>query len=268
MLTVSQVCSPIEFAISRLLAGVAGSIAKCNRWGLRKPYAQTSFRAPCVETNGLSSGMLPSSLSRTVLPAVVISVKGGAGRPTTGPVTCACVTNGQVFVGLSASLAIFGVLGPPSPPPPPTSLPLQINSGGPAVAPFVADELFSGGTTVSTTNTVDLSGVTSPAPEAVYQSNRFGSFSYATPGLTAGKSYTVRLHFAETFWTAKGSRIFNVTINGQQVLTNFDIIGAAGTASRAVVEQLTAAADSAGRITIQFVTVKDNAQVNGIEILS
>jgi hypothetical protein len=78
----------------------------------------------------------------------------------------------------------------------------------------------------------------------------------------------VRLHFAETFWTAKGSRIFNVTINGQQALTNFDIIGTAGTASRAVVEQLTAAADGTGKITIQFVTVKDNAQVNGIEILS
>jgi hypothetical protein len=179
------------------------------------------------------------------------------------------VTNGQVFAGLSASLAIFGLLGgPPPPPPPPTSVPLHINSGGPAVAPFVADELFTGGTTVGTAKTVDLSGVTNPAPEAVYQSNRFGTFSYAIPGLTAGKSYTVRLHFAETFWTAKGSRIFNVTINGQQALTNFDIIGTAGTASKAVVEQLTAAADSFGTITIQFVTVKDNAQVNGIEILS
>jgi hypothetical protein len=35
-----------------------------------------------------------------------------------------------------------------------------------------------------------------------------------------------------------------------------------------VVEQLTAAADSTGKITIQFVTVTDNAEVNGIEILS
>ena len=182
--------------------------------------------------------------------------------------TSVMVTNGQVFVGLSANLAIFGLLGPAPPPPPPTSVPLRINSGGPAVAPFVADELFSGGTTVSTTKTVDLTGVTNPAPEAVYQSNRFGNCSYAIPGLTAGTSYTVRLHFAETVWTMTGQRIFNVTINGQQVLTNFDIIGTAGTASKAVVEQFTAAADSTGKITIQFVTVKDNAQVNGIEILS
>jgi hypothetical protein len=35
-----------------------------------------------------------------------------------------------------------------------------------------------------------------------------------------------------------------------------------------VVEQFTAVAPSNGVITIQFATVKDNAQVNGIEILS
>jgi hypothetical protein len=179
------------------------------------------------------------------------------------------VTNGQVFVGLSSSLAIFGLLGtPPPPPPPPTSVPLRINSGGPAVSPFVADELFSGGTAVTANKTVDLTGVTNPAPEAVYQTNRFGTFGYAVTGLTAGASYTVRLHFAETFWTTAGSRIFNVTINGQQVLTNFDIIGAAGAAQKAVVEQFTATADSTGTVAIQFVTVKDNAQVNAVEILS
>ena len=33
-----------------------------------------------------------------------------------------------------------------------------------------------------------------------------------------------------------------------------------------MVEQFTAVASSTGTITIQFVTVKDNAQVNGIEI--
>jgi hypothetical protein len=35
-----------------------------------------------------------------------------------------------------------------------------------------------------------------------------------------------------------------------------------------VIKQFTAAADSTGKFTVQFVTVKDNAQVNGIEILS
>ncbi len=145
---------------------------------------------------------------------------------------------------------------------------VQINAGGSAVAPFVADTDFSGGSTASVTNAIDTSGVTNPAPQAVYQSNRFGNFTYTIPGLTANASVTVRLHFAETFWTAAGKRIFNVTINGTQVLTNFDIFATAGGANKAVVEQFSATANSSGTVTIQFVTVTDNAQVNGIEVLA
>jgi hypothetical protein len=177
------------------------------------------------------------------------------------------VTNGQVFVGLSSSLAIFGLLST-SPPPPPPPGGYQINSGGPAVSPFAADEDFTGGATSATTHAIDTSAVTSPAPQSVYQSNRYGNFTYTLPGLTAGASYTVRLHFAEEYWTTAGSRTFNVIINGNQVLTNFDILATAGAEYKAVVEQFTATADSTGKITIQFTTVKDNAQVNGIEILS
>jgi hypothetical protein len=143
---------------------------------------------------------------------------------------------------------------------------VQINAGGGAVSPFVADTDFSGGTTTSTANTIDTSGVTNPAPQAVYQSNRYGTFTYTVPNLTANASYTVNLHFAETYWTTTGQRTFNVSINGQAVLSNFDIIAAAGGANKAVVKQFSATANASGTITIQFVTVKDNAQVNGIEI--
>jgi fibronectin type 3 domain-containing protein len=144
---------------------------------------------------------------------------------------------------------------------------VDLNSGGPAVAPFVADEDFTGGATSSVTHAITTTGVTSPAPQSVYQSNRYGNFTYAFPGLTAGASYTVVLCFAEEYWTTAGSRTFNVLINGTQVLTNFDILATAGGEYIAVDEQFTATATSAGTITIQFVTVKDNAQVNGIEIL-
>jgi hypothetical protein len=159
------------------------------------------------------------------------------------------------------------ILSGTTPPPPPPPGGVQINSGGPAVAPFTADADFTGGATAGTGTAINTSGVTNAAPQAVYQTNRYGNFSYTVPGLTAGASYTVRLHFAETYWTAAGQRTFNVSINGKQVLTNFDIVGAAGAADKAVAEQFTAAADSTGKITIQFTTVKDNAQVNGIEIL-
>src|SRR6185437_4537162 len=145
---------------------------------------------------------------------------------------------------------------------------VQINAGGAAATPFIADTDFSGGTTASTGNTIDTSGVSNPAPQAVYQSNRYGNFTYTIPGLTASGAYTVRLHFAEEYWTAAGQRTFNVSINSTQVLTNFDIFATAGAEYKAVVQQFSATASSSGSITIQFATVKDNAQVNGIEVLA
>ena len=144
---------------------------------------------------------------------------------------------------------------------------MDISAGGPAAAPYAADEDFTGGATAAVTNAISTTGVTDPAPQSVYQHNRYGNFSYAVPGFTAGASYTVRLHFAEEYWTAAGSRTFNVSIDGTQVLTNFDIFAAAGGEFKAVVEQFTEVAPSSGTFTIQFSTVKDNAQVNGIEIV-
>ncbi len=147
---------------------------------------------------------------------------------------------------------------------------VQINAGGSAAAPFVADTDFNGGGVgASTTSAISTTGVSNPAPQAVYQTNRVGSsFSYATPGLTAAASYTVRLHFAETYWTQAGQRVFNVSINGQTVLSKFDIFASAGGQNKAVVEQFTASADSSGTITIQFTSVVDQAQINGIEVLA
>jgi hypothetical protein len=101
---------------------------------------------------------------------------------------------------------------------------------------------------------------------AVYQTGRDGNFTYTIPGFTAGSSHTVRLHFAETFWTSAGSRIFNVTINGTKVLSNFDIFAAAGAMNKAIIEQFTVNANSSGQYVIQFTTVKDNSLINGIEI--
>jgi len=180
--------------------------------------------------------------------------------------TSAMVTNAQVFVGLSAGLAVFGLVAAAPPPPPPLPNGVKINTGGPAVAPFVADQYFTGGTTSGTGNAVDLSGANNPAPAAVYQTNRFGNFTYSIGGLPTSGTDTVRLHFAESYWTTAGSRLFNVTINGTQVLNSFDILAAAGAANKAIVEQFTVPANSSGNVTIQFTTVKDNAQVNGIEI--
>src|ERR1700679_3106718 len=124
-------------------------------------------------------------------------------------------------------------------PAPPAPAGVDISAGGPAAAPFVADEDFTGGTATSTTTAISTTGVTNPAPQSVWQHNRYGNFTYTIPGLTAGANYTARLDFAEEYWTAAGSRTFNVLINGTQVLTNFDIFATAGGESKAAAKSST-----------------------------
>jgi hypothetical protein len=148
----------------------------------------------------------------------------------------------------------------------PVTTGVQINSGGPAVAPFTADADFAGGGTINHANTISLSGVTNPAPMAIYQGARVGNFSYAVPGFSPGSSHTVRLHFAETFFSTTGSRTFNVSINGMTVLTNFDILAAAGAKNIAVIKQFTEPASSTGDYVITFTSVINQSLVSGIEI--
>lgn len=144
---------------------------------------------------------------------------------------------------------------------------LAVNSGGSAAGQFGADANVVGGTIGATVSTIiDTAGLVAPAPQVVYQAERYGNFTYTFTGLISGVTYKVRLHSAETYWTAVGQRRFNVTINGTQVLTNFDIIAVAGAANKAVINEFNAVA-SGGQIVIQYTTVTDNARASGIEIL-
>src|SRR5262249_48794031 len=104
------------------------------------------------------------------------------------------------------------------------SFAIAVKPGGSAVGQFVTDPTYVSGGTIGAVygGAIDTSGVTDPAPLAVYQSERYGDFTYTFNGLVTGATYKVRLHSAETYWTETGKRRFNVSINGTQVLTNFD----------------------------------------------
>lgn len=145
---------------------------------------------------------------------------------------------------------------------------IAINTGGGATGSFVADTGYSGGTAVTNTSaTISTTGVVNPAPQAAYQSERYGNFTYTIPGLVPATPYRVRLHFAETYWTQAGQRVFNVAINGVSSLSNFDIFAAAGGANRAVVREFTVPATSGGNISIQFTSSVNNAKIDAIEVL-
>ena len=62
----------------------------------------------------------------------------------------------------------------------------------------------------------------------MYHSERWGPQIWTIAHLTPSGPYNVRMHFAESAWTAAGQREFSVLINSEQVLTNFDIFRTAG----------------------------------------
>jgi fibronectin type 3 domain-containing protein len=213
-----------------------------------------------------SAGASTYNVKRTTTSGLnYVLVKSGV---TATSYTDATVTNGTTyFYVVSAqnadgeSLNSSEVSAMPGPP-----VVIAINAGGPAVGAFVADTDFAGGTTINHANTINLTGVTNPAPMQVYQTARIGNFTYTIPGFTAGSSHKVRLHFAEIFWTAAGKRRFNVSINGMQALTNFDIFAAAGAMNKAMIQQFTVNANAGGEYVIQFTAVTDKSLVSGIEI--
>jgi hypothetical protein len=151
--------------------------------------------------------------------------------------------------------------------PAPASLVLAISAGGPAAGWFVADTDYRGGrVSPGTKATIKTTGLTNPPPQSVFQHGRTGNFTYTIPALTPGARYLVRLDFVEYNYKAPRSRVFNVAINGAQVLRNFHISSAAGGEYIAVARSFTATASTAGRITVAFRAVVRAPIVSGIEI--
>jgi fibronectin type 3 domain-containing protein len=220
---------------------------------------------------------VPNATSYTVRRA---TSAGGSyttvGSPTTTTYTDTGLTNGTVYYYVVFALDSYGQSAPSnqvSVVPAASGAVLQINAGGGAVSPFAADQDYDNAGSITTINTVDTAAVALPAPQSVYQSaHQYGSggFTYTIPSLTPSASYTVRLHFAEINVPNiyAGVRVFNVAINGATVLSNFDIVGAAGSWNKAIVEQFNATANSSGNIVIAFTGVTSVPIVNGIEIVS
>jgi hypothetical protein len=253
--TVSLLVNPPPPQAPSNLAAIAASSSSINLTWTASPTAGVTYNI----FRSTTSGFAPSSSNQIASGVTATSFTDTGLTPATTYFYLVEASNAGGVSPASNQASATTQTGPP-----PSAV--QINCGGPAVTPFVADVDFAGGSTINHANTIDLSGVTNPAPMAVYQTARIGGFTYTIPGFAAGSSHTVRLHFAETFWTSAGSRIFDVAINGTQVLTNFDIFATAGAKNKALIEQFTANANSSGQYVIKFTSVKDNSLVSGIEV--
>ncbi len=204
----------------------------------------------------------------------VFAATGGRNRAVVEQFPVTASGTGRItvtFTTLRDNAKVSGIeivpgAAPTSTPPAAGTPAYEVNAGGGVTGAYGADADFSGGVTAANNDSITTSGVSDPAPQGVYQSERYGSFTYTVPNLTPGTAYTLRLHFAEIYWTRAGRRLFNVAVNGSQVLTDFDVFAAAGGKNRAVVETFPVRADASGRVVIQFTILRDNAKVSGIEL--
>ncbi len=169
-----------------------------------------------------------------------------------------------------------------------------VRSQRPMHTGFSQDAGYDLGSSLRGSGTVTDATGAPATPQDLYQSARVGECTYTFPMKPAAAGYTVRLAFAEISFAPKaaakpssspsaaasptpkppepdltGKRVFNVDINGQRVLTNFDIFAAAGGRNKAAVKEFKGIQpDKNGKIAIEFKNgAKDQPLINGIEIL-
>ncbi|WP_277481372.1 malectin domain-containing carbohydrate-binding protein [Catalinimonas alkaloidigena] len=119
---------------------------------------------------------------------------------------------------------------------------IRINTGGPAITmdgkEFQADQYFAGSNkTSSRTDLTNLNGTVYQTERSADSNN--GSFSYAIPVAGESNQYQIALHMAEIWFGTPGGapigggspRLFDVFIEGEKVLDNYNIYAEAGNAS-------------------------------------
>ncbi len=146
----------------------------------------------------------------------------------------------------------------------------QVNAGGTGSGYWNTDVLRSGGTTGTIAEPVNTAGVTDPAPASVYASYSSGAYfnpmSYAMS--VPDGTYTIRLHFVEpSQHSSVGSRRFDVRLQGETVLSNFDIHATAGGRYIAVARDFVVTASGGTGIQMSFVERAGYAILSAIEIL-
>ena len=175
---------------------------------------------------------------------------------------------GLVLVALTGCPA--GTTGPPK-------FALRVNCGAEkdyvdaSGVTWLADKVFAGeakwgaidGLTVRRTGLT----ITGSKQADLYLTERYSAKGYEF-SLDNG-TYTVRLHFAETYekHKAEGLRQFTVKINGQPKLVDFDPFKAGGGFAKPVVRVFMVVAVAVGKLKIELVAKLQNPEINAIEIL-
>ncbi len=194
-----------------------------------------------------------------------------AGTPTPTPTAAATPTATPALTATPTSTPTPIQTPTPSPtasptvtPTPTPAAPIMINCGGPTYVDstgqlWSADMDFVGGSTFSTTNSI--TGTSDPT---LYQTVRYApTLIYNIP--VVNDTYTVTLYFAEIYFDAPGQRVFDISIEGQTVLQNFDIWAVAG--QFAAVQRTFVVTVTDGVLNIVATASVNNANFSAIQVV-
>ena len=174
------------------------------------------------------------------------------------------VTTGAISIKFTSQVNNAKVsaikVAPASSTPIPGKVVFAANGGGAQYASstgvtYLADSKYTGGTVA--TNTAAIGNTTE---DVLYQSERYGNFSYNVP--VANGNYQVTLKFTENYWTAAGKRVFSVNINGRAAISNLDIFAKAG--KNVAYDVVIPVSVTNGSLGINFVSQINYAKVSAI----
>lgn len=122
-----------------------------------------------------------------------------------------------------------------------------------------SDKFFQGGDTYEHGDTIY-----GTPEQQLYRTCRFGAHFVYDIGIQNGK-YTLRLHFAEPYFTAPGQRRFDVAVDGKPVYENLDVVADAGRKLMALVKEVPVEVSGRG-IEIEFLGRLGDAFICGIDL--
>jgi hypothetical protein len=252
------------------LGGVRG-IAHCAFPVTQKLY---ELHFHFAETSDLPPATRQATISINAGPPILVDVvddAGGSGTATSTVVTGIMPENdGAIHIDFTSEISLLNAVEI-LPAPSTSLLPVRIVVGS---KPYVdstnqvwaSDRYFSGGRHGLPPESAKQGNL------GLYESDRIGRFRYSIPVVPLAH-YRVRLYFREPWFGEEnggkggpGSRVFNVSCNGELLMKNFDILAAGGSAP--VVKTFdNIQASAGGRIELSFVPVVNYAVLNAIEIL-
>ena len=186
---------------------------------------------------------------------------GAATGPGADPADNTCL--GTITTSPFAT-APFNVINPL-----PAPAAYRVNAGGPLYVAvnggqWIADSYFNTGSVITTT-----SAIANTTDDPLYQAQRIGTstapelkYSFAAQN----GAYQVKLLFAEIVAQAAGQRVFNVKIQNNTVLSNFDIFASAGAPNKALTKTFNTTVTN-GELTIEFDHVVGLPAVAAMEVL-